>query len=417
LTVVDFVLGFFKRRGNIVFIASVVEKVMGLLFVIIATNFLEINEYGAITYANTSLTFVFPFIGFGIHQGLIRYGALSDSQQEKKYLFNISLKKGLRYSFFLWVVIVLASPFVTYNLKSAFVFLLILSIQIFSLYLLGIVKIYARLINRNSLYAKVVITNSVCLAISVFLTTYFFGGIGYVLSLSLIPLFVSLWFVVSLKLNKYNKTIITEFKMSEFISYGLRIAVANVFSQLLYAVDILLIGNILVNEKFVAQYKIANIIPFSFLFLPLVLMTSDFVMLARKSKTDKFYIKSYYLNYLKIFTVLSVGMVLFFYFFSENLYVLFGKQYAYKDHLMLVFSIGVAGALLFRIPLGNILSAIGWSKVLFYSTAVTLIVNVFLTYFLLQKYGIVGAAYATAFLMWFSGLIYLVAFVVFFKRK
>lgn len=411
MTLTDFIRGFFKRKGNVVFVASAVEKVAGLFFVIIATNFLKVEEYGAITYANTSLTFILPFIGFGIHQGLIRYGAISNSQQEKKVLFNIALQKGLRYSFILWLLIIIASPFVTSQLENAFVFLLILSIQIFSLYLLGIVKIYARLINRNTLYSKVVITNAISLVLSIFILTFYFKGIGYVLALVLAPLLVSIWFIYKLKLTNYNKLFITKYSVKELVIYGLQLSIANVFSQLLYAVDILLIGNILQSESLVAEYKIANVLPFSFLFLPLVVMTSDFVLLARKSTEDKGYIKKYYLNYLKIFSVISIGMVLFFYFFSENLYILFGDKYYQNNNLMFVFSVGVAGALLFRIPLGNMLSAFGWARVNLIVSIVSLITNIFLSYYLLEKYGIIGAAYATAFLMWFSGFLSLAAFL------
>lgn len=417
MTISDFVLGFFKRKGNAVFTALAIEKVVGFILVIIATHFLTKNDYGAITYANTSLTFILPFIGMGIHQGLIRYGSISKSQQEKKVLFNMALKKGLILSIVVWVFILLLAPFVTQKMENSFHYLLILSFQIFSLYLLGIVKIYARLINRNTLYAKIVITNTVSLLISVFLLTFFLDGIGYVISLAVVPFFVAIWYIYTLKLTNYNKLFVSEFKAKELIKYGLNLSIANVISQLLYAVDILLIGNILMDEKLVAQYKVANILPFSFLFLPIVVMTSDFVMLAKKSSIDKGYIKSYYLNYLKIFFVISIAMLLFFFLFSNELYTLFGKQYSDSNNLMFIFSVGVAGALLFRVPLGNIMSAIGWPKVNLVVSILTLIVNVFLSYYLLNLYGIEGVAYATAFLMWFSGLLFLAVFIYYIRKK
>ena len=89
---------FVKRKGLLVLVSSVIEKVGGLLIVFIATNLISKGEYGLIIYANTSLMFIMPFLGFGIHQSLIRYGSLSNSQIDKKYLFNIVLRKGLKYS-------------------------------------------------------------------------------------------------------------------------------------------------------------------------------------------------------------------------------------------------------------------------------------------------------------------------------
>ena len=86
------------------------------------------EEFGLITYANTALVFIIPFIGFGIHQGLIRYGSLSGSQLVKKYLFNVTLKKGLKFSLVLTLFIIALTPIISYNLKESKIYLLILSI-------------------------------------------------------------------------------------------------------------------------------------------------------------------------------------------------------------------------------------------------------------------------------------------------
>ena len=413
----EFIANFRARKGVSIFFASIIEKIGGFLLVLIVTHFVSKGEFGFITYANTSLTFIIPFIGFGIHQGLVRYGSLANSQLEKKYLFNITLKKGLLYSFFLMAIIVLLSPLISRNLEASQPYIIILSMQLVSLFVLEIVKIYIRLVNLNKLYAKVAITNTVVLVLTAFLLALKFEGIGYVLSLSFVPLFVAMYYIIKLKLLEKKPVFKPNFKLKEFLSYGMFSSLGGVLSQLLYAVDILLIGNLITNsETLVAQYKVSNILPFSFLFLALVFMKTDFVKLANKSKTDKEFIKDYYYNYLKIFSVITVGIVIFFFVFSKYLILLFGSNYTEENNLMFIFSMGVMGALLFRVPLGNILSAIGWPKINALNSFVILLLNISFSYVFIMKYGIVGAAIVTAALMWISGFLSLFAFWWYLKK-
>jgi len=418
LNLKEFIANFRSRKGVSVFFASIIEKTGGLLLVLIVTHLVNKGEYGFIIYANSSLTFIIPFFGFGIHQGLARFGALANSQLEKKYLFNITLKKGFVFSVMLLLAVLLLSPWITQNLEASKSYLFILSIQLVSLFLLEIVKIYTRLLHLNKLYAEITIINTIYMVATAFLLTLEFEGIGYVLSLAFVPLLVSIYYIFELGLLEKKPVFRPSFDLKAFLSYGLFSSMGGVLSQLLYAVDILLIGNlILKSETLVAQYKVSNILPFSFLFLALVFMKTDFVQLANKSKTDKSFIKKYYFNYLKIFSVISIGIVVFFFLFADYLILLFGKQYTEENNLMLIFSFGVMGALLFRIPLGNILSAIGWPKINALNSLIILILNIVFSYIFILKYGIIGAAIVTASLMWISGFLSLISFWWYLRKE
>lgn len=111
-------------------------------------------------------------------------------------------------------------------------------------------------------------------------------------------------------------------------------------------------------------------------------------------------------------------MYLFYYSFTflYRFIIDFGKEYSNDNNLMFVFSIGTVGALLFRNPLGNILSAIGLPKINAFFSLIVLIINVIAGYYFITKYGVMGAAYTTIFLMWFSGILSLFAFIYFIKQ-
>lgn len=411
----NFIQEFNNQKGGIVVLAALIEKIGGFLIVIIALNFISKSQFGFFTYANITLTFIIPFIGFGVHQGLIRFGALSKSQYNKKLLFNVTLKKGLKYSVFLILAVVLFSPLTTINNKESLPYLLVLSIQLLSLFVFEVVRIYVRLIHLNKLYAKITIFKTIFMVLFVLLFTLKFKGIGYAISLSVVPLIVAVFYIYKLKLLTKTLPKSTDINIKEFISYGMYMSFGSVLSELLFSVDILLIGNLLQDELLVAHYKAATVFPFSFLFLVPAFIRSNFVKLSNKS-SDKNYVKNYYLNYLKIFSVLSILILLFFYFFSDYIFFFFGEEYKNEYDLMFIFAIGVAGALLFRNPLGNILSAIGLPKIHAINSLIVLIFNVILSYILIKKMGMIGAAIATSIMFWFSGLLSLIAFAWYLKK-
>ena len=413
----NFIKEFRAKKGGLIVFSSIVEKIGGLLLYIIATNLIPKNELGFIVYANTSLDFIFPFIGFGVHQGLIRYGSLAKSQLEKNYLFQISLKKGLQFSLLLVALFAILSPFITLNLKPSLTYLLLLSFQLISLFLFEIVRIYIRIINLNRLYAQITIAKVFFLVLLAFLFTLKFTGIGYVIVLSLAPLFVAIYYIYKLDLLKHKLPKKINFNLTDYISYGMFSSFAGVLSQLLFTIDIMLIANMLKDESLVAHYKISTILPFSFLILSMAFIRTNFVKLANKSESDKTYIKNYYLNYLKIFSVLSILIIGFFYFFSDTVFLLFGKSYQNDYNLMFIFSIGIAGGLLLRVPLGNILSAVGLPKINALNSFIVLIFNLILSYFLITKMGIKGAAIATSIMFWFSGILSLIAFIWYLRKK
>jgi len=417
LSFTNFIKEFRAKKGGLIVFSSIVEKIGGLLLYIIATNLIPKNELGFIVYANTSLDFIFPFIGFGVHQGLIRYGSLAKSQLEKNYLFQISLKKGLQFSLLLVALFAILSPFITLNLKPSLTYLLLLSFQLISLFLFEIVRIYIRIINLNRLYAQITIAKVFFLVLLAFLFTLKFTGIGYVIVLSLAPLFVAIYYIYKLDLLKHKLPKKINFNLTDYISYGMFSSFAGVLSQLLFTIDIMLIANMLKDESLVAHYKISTILPFSFLILSMAFIRTNFVKLANKSESDKTYIKNYYLNYLKIFSVLSILIIGFFYFFSDTVFLLFGKSYQNDYNLMFIFSIGIAGGLLLRVPLGNILSAVGLPKINALNSFIVLIFNLILSYFLITKMGIKGAAIATSIMFWFSGILSLIAFIWYLRKK
>ncbi|HHS96052.1 MAG TPA: hypothetical protein ENJ45_05625 [Phaeodactylibacter sp.] len=420
MSIRQFITSFLNRKGGQVLFSFFFSKLSRFLIAIVIINLLPKSEYGFIVYALSILSFLMPLMGAGIPQGLARYGSLSDSQRQKKYLLQQAMKKGLLASAVLVVVLLCLVPILTKNVPQSAFYLAVISFQLLAMLVYHFVSVYSRLLHLNHIFAQIENVHNVLLTISTIVMCYLFGGAGYVFSLVLVPLSVGLYYMYRLRLWEPVRGAIEGMKIDfkEYISYGLSVSIGGLLSQMLYTVDILLLGNILANsEELIAQYKAATIFPFSLLFIPVAIIATDYVKLARAAIKDPQYLKQYYLNYLKLFTGVAILIFLFFYFFGEYLLGLFGKDYQQVPELMVIFAAGVVGGLLFRVPLGNILSAIGLPKVNAMFSAIILLMNVAGSYLMIQRHGILGAAYVTAALMWLSGLFSLGAFYWFLKKK
>lgn len=415
MSTLNFIQSFLNRKGGYVVFSSFFIKLITFCISIFIIRFISKNEFGLLVYANTIIAFISPFKGFGIYQGLLRFGAISNSQQQKKFYFNKVLIKGFLFSAIIILALLILAPIIISNIQGSYLYLVFLSFQLITLLFVDTIKIYARLLNLNKLYADINIYSNIILLIFVVAFTLMWGSWGYVAALVISPLLYGIYLSYKLKLFNYNKFQIPEYNTKQFLSYGFYMSLGGVLSEMLFAVDILLIGNIIKDAELIAQYKTSNIIPFSLLILPVAIITADFVQLSRMAISDKKELVKYYWNYLKIMGVISVFILLFFYFFSTDLLMIFGKEYSNDNNLMFIFSIGTVGALLFRNPLGNILSAIGWPKINAFFSLIVLIINVIAGYFFITKYGVMGAAYTTIFLMWFSGILSLFAFIYFIK--
>ena len=403
-----FFKGFIDRKGNYVFVATVSARILSLLASIIALKLIDATDLGYVIYALNIMTFLIPLSGLGIQQGLLRFGAQLNSVTEKKALFSFVFKKGLIFTLILSAAIFILSYFIPLEFPQSAYFLRWLSALLISMYLLEIIKVQFRLEHNNKKFAYIEIFYNFLLVIAVFVLGYFFKEMGYTIALILAPLATFLWYFKSLKIN-FKSAILPVPIDLVFLKYGLFASMANVATQLLFAVDILLIGSILNDSSLVTAYKYVSIIPFSLLFLPGILLTTDFVNLTERI-LDRAYIKKYCQNYMLFFTLISVGIIGVFYFFSNFILSLFNPAYIQYKSTFIVLSFGVSSILILRGLYGNLLSALGKAQVNYWTAFIALLINIPGNYYLIPKYGILGAAITSAILMWLSSI---AAFIVF----
>lgn len=412
--IISFIKGFISRSGIYVLSATIFSRLLSFIASWIALQLIPNKELGIVIYTFQIISFIMPVAGFGLQQGLIRYGSLLKTNKEKNSLLLYTIKKGFLVNLGAVILIIIAANTIKFANSATPFYLSILSLAIFSYYILEITKIQLRLYKKNKLYSYIEFTFNSILVLLVFLLSYYFKELGYAISLIIAPLITALLFVNTLNI-KWTNQVKLNITNAKFWQYGFFASLSNVGAKLLIAIDIILIGNILKNMELVTAFKYVSLIPFSLIFLSQVFINTDFVEFTEKINNRKF-ITNYIKNYMKLFLVISIAIILFIYIFGEFILSLFDASYIEYQNSLLVLTIGISGILIVRGIFGNLLSSIGKAYINFIITFTAIILNIILNSFLIPRYNLFGASLTSAILMWFTGLVSLLFFYYFFKK-
>tara|TARA_B100000497_G_scaffold106992_1_gene124243 strand:- start:667 stop:1926 length:1260 start_codon:yes stop_codon:yes gene_type:complete len=411
----EYINGFINRSGSYVLFSTMAARVLSFLGSWIALQLIEAKELGVILFAYGIVQFIIPIGGFGLHQSLIRYGALLKSEDEKQQLFSYVLKKGIVASIAIILVLVGIGYFIPFQFDKTYVYFSILSLSILTVFILEIIKIQFRLQHKNRLYAITEFWYNIILTGLIFGLSYLFQGMGYIIALIVSPVLTALFFIKKLNVKLHIKNNLKITNLS-FWKYGFFGGLSSVVTQLLILIDIILIGYLIDDPVAVTNYRYISIIPFSLLFLPRVFITTDFVTFTEKIH-QKDYINRYIKNYMLFFGVVSILLLLFSYFFAEQILYIFGVEYMDYADSFLILIMGIVGIYIFRGLFGNLLSSIGKIELNYYIISIAIVINVISNYYLIPLYGIKGAAITSAILMWFTGILSWLSFLYFFRKN
>tara|TARA_B110000211_G_scaffold108931_1_gene126323 strand:+ start:12110 stop:13366 length:1257 start_codon:yes stop_codon:yes gene_type:complete len=415
LLIKNFIGGFISRSGNAIFISTILSRILSFVGSVVVLRLLDNKELGVILFAFSIIQFIIPIAGFGLHQSLLRYGALLKSNKEKEKLFSYVLKNGVIGSLILIIIVILLGWFIPFQFKKTFYYLSLLSTAILTNFLFELVKTQFRLQHKNILFAKAEFFQSFLLVVLIFTLTMYLEGLGYVIALISAPLLSAMLLVKKLKITFYFKSDLTITNL-DFWKYGFFGGLSNVVTQLLFIIDIILIGELMSDPLLVTHYKYISIIPFSLLFLPRIFIAADFVTFTEKIN-QKEYIKKYIKSYMLFFSFLSIIIFSLSYVFSDSILLIFGEQYVKYSDSFLILIFGVTGIFILRGLFGNLLSSIGKMSVNYYIVSAALIINIISNYYLISRYGIKGAAITSCILMWFTGILSWICFNYLYKNK
>jgi O-antigen/teichoic acid export membrane protein len=397
-----------------VLFATIISRLVSLLASWVALQFIDNSSLGVVLFSYNLILFLLPISGLGLPQSLIRFSALNQNQEDRNSIFLYVLKYGFLSSLGMILLVIISSFFVPFQFEKTQFYVIILSFLILPSFLFEVIKAQLRLNHDNKNFAYSEFLFSIIFITLITSLTFYLKEIGYIISLLLAPILTSLFFIKKLKITAKQIKKLPELNFS-FWKYGFFASLSNVVTQLLFVIDILLIGYLIKDAEMVTNYKYISLIPFSLLFLPRVFMNTDFVTFTEKIN-DKKYIINYIRSYLLLFLLISILLIIVSYFFGSFILRLLDAGFAEYHATFFIMIVGICGIFIFRGLFGNLLSAIGKADVNYYIALIALFLNLISNYYLIPELGIKGAAITSAVLMWVTGVSSCIWFLCLYKK-
>lgn len=408
----DFLHNFFKNKGQFVFVSLLISKITAFLSSLIIIRLLPENEFGILSIVATVFAVIIPFSGFGSQQSLLRYGSMSENLREKRELSEYLLYKGFGYQVLLSIIFLSVSLFYIKQYEDIFIIFIFFAVRLIGFFFFNHIQSELRVFGDNRKFAMVNNVVNIFGLILLFILTYFFSIIGYLIALAFTPFLALFWF------RKEHFSSISRnpnLPKKEIFHYGLHASGTALLSDMLFAADVLLLS-FFMNENAVANYKVAILIPANITFLALTFMQSDFPLLA-KNYQNRAFLTHYILNYYKIFIPLALVIFLVgFIFKSEILLLFFSQKYADNTVLFIIFLAGFCCNMLLRNLYGNLLSAVGKMKINTIISVLTLLILFLLSGFFIIRFGELGMAISLSLTMFVNGLFLMFSFYHYIKN-
>ncbi len=406
--------GFTEASGHWILLGIMGSRLLSLLASWLAFRLVSSEDLAPAIYAFQIIAFLIPFMGMGLFHGVLKYGAEYPDIEKRMALYHRIIKRGRAWNMIL-VLALTGSGFIwDWGFEESGVFIMIFAWMLFFSFEYEMQRVAFRLTGQNGYFALSEMMHWGAVLLFIGLGARFYGAVGYAMAYVLAPaLLVVYWQLRKPELFRSGNAKSLGKPLSiRFMSYGIFNAFSNVVTRLLFAVDIILIGSLMSQESSVTIYKYLTLIPFSAQFLSRAYMTTHFVELSGRMR-DRGFIRRFIREYHVLFAAISIVFLLFSWVFAPLVLGFFGPELVPYTRVFIVLAAGVTGILFLRGLYGNILSACGKANLSFYAGLIGLLFNILSNYWLIPRYGLMGAAITSAAVMWLTGLLSALFFKLF----
>ncbi len=401
---IEYLRRFLARDGLWMMASQGTVKMLGFVAVVLVTRTASETEYGWYAYAMGLVATVVPFMGFGAYQAFVRFSVLTSHAAERAELHRRATGWGLTASVGLASLLTLASPWICVDVPESAAVMRILAWVAVSTFWMEHVKGLARALNDNKTSAQIDLAFAVLLVLGAGVGVHLGGIRGYALAVVFCPFLAALPFSLKLGALRLSWGRLSELAPG-FWPYGMHTALGAVLAKGFYAVDVFLIGRLwLEDAQALAVYRVAWLIPLATHVLPSAVAATDFVRNASKHNEGQD-IWAYLWGYWKTFGWMSLTTLGAVAWAAPHLLEVFGPRYAEGAGLMRVLLVGSLGAHVLRIPLGNLLSALGRANWNTWANVLVLLVTAAGCTWRIPELGLMGAAQVMAAMMWGSGML------------
>lgn len=393
--------GFFHVFGS-----SVINRIILFLSNIILVRILSKTEYGVFSYAWNLYSLLALFNGMGMDSAVLQLSSEKNQDQVyRKSILRYGMHYGLRFNVLLAGAILCTGFLAPLKIESGRGLLIALcTLPAFQL-MFSLATNYLRSGKMNKEFAKLNTTNTITLFISSVLFVLLLKEKGIVLSYyitAIVSVGIGVFYFKIPFIGGYEALPAKDTLLLKKIAI---ISMCNnALSHLLYLLDIFVIGIVDPQETIIASYKVATTIPTALTFVPLAVLTYAYPYFA-EHKDDKEWCFTKYKSLLLSNMLLNGGISFVLFIFAPLIIqMLYGTQYLDCVPIFRVLAINFFISGSFRIVSGNLLVTQRKLKFNLLVSIIASCANIIADYYFIQKWGSMGAAYATVLVVLISSI-------------
>ena len=384
--------GFFHIIGS-----NVINKVVTFLSAIVLIRFVSKNDYGVYSYALNIVGIAEIFSTMGVLSGSFQLCAENSNNIEKReQIYNYGCYFGILFNILISLALIVISLFVELPLEGTNELLLFCVIIPIVYIVPEYKKNHLRLTLDNQKFSWANTIGAVLTATLTLVGAFIFGIKGAIIgrTFSFIITFLVILFLFKVGISLRKTRIEKEDKKALF-SISFVTMINSGFSQLLYLLDVFLIGLIVSSTVAVASYKTATTIPTALNFIPASIAIFIYPYFAAH-KDDLKWVRNNYKKcafYLMIFNLFLCSVL--FIFANQIVVLAFGKEYIDSVPVFRILVINYFINSTFKAVLGNIFVMLRRLKYNLFETIFSCVLNVVGDVVFVGLIGMNGAAYVT----------------------
>lgn len=395
--------GFFHIFGS-----NVLNQIIGFASSIFLVRLLTKSDYGLFSYAQNILSFFLLFNGLGATAGILQFASETDINEKKYSIIKYGTQFGLLFNVLVAIIMLLYSKLISFEIQGSSEILSSMFLLPLLFFVFQVIQVQFRVFLENKKFSFVTSFNTFIVFVLSIIGALLFSVKGIVLFRYIaysITIITGILIIRQDSIKIFKSEQLQRNIKKQILKFSAISSFNNAISQMLYIIDIFLIGIIIADESIIASYKTATLIPFALKFIPSTIMVFVYPYFA-KNNTDKVWVREKYLMLTKGLAIFNLTIsVILFLFAPFIIRLIFGIEYLDAVVPFRILSVGYFVAGTFRIPAGNVLVMMRQVKFGLYLAVATGIFNIVLDVILIKNFGSNGAAVATVSVYIFTSII------------
>ncbi len=376
--------------------SKIITMVLSMLAAMLLSRFRTLEEYGTYSQLLLVINLVTTVIMMGLPNSINFFLARAETEESRQKFLSIYYTLSTLLGFLTGLVLVLSTPLIVSYFSNPLIekFIYILAIFPWTKIILSSIDHVLIVYGKPNSIMLFRVLNSIAILLTIFLVELFDLSFSYYMIMFIVleSLFaIVVYFIVYSTAGKLR----LNFDLKDtrnILKFSLPLGLASVVGRLSVELDKLVIGRFFSTEDIAIYTNAAREMPVTIIAsaLTAVLMPRLVRLLRDKEYDDAVNIwgNSIEISFI-IICFVSFGLIVF---APEVISLLYSEKYLPGVAVFRVYSL----VLLLRVTyFGMILNSIGKTKFIFYSSILSLLINVILNYIFYLIFGFIGPAYAS----------------------